>query len=286
MRNTRSGSVRLALIAGMCAVAGAGEVRVAVFGLFHPGVLEVEAVRHRPLRVGRTTIAWPDAKRITLQTSLPLVFPEGEFVLRVPGRIERRFEGRLAILRNSGELIAVITMDLETAVASIVAAESPPGAGLESMRAQAVVARSYLVNGQHRHEYSDFCDTTHCQFLREPPAGRSQAARAARDTAGLVLLYQGRPFEALYSADCGGRTRTLADARLTTRSYPYFAVECPVQSGVAEGHRIGLCQRGAAAMDRAGVRWTEILSRYFPATAIAMAPTIDPTQMPQTSGGR
>ncbi len=279
--------MRPALLAvALCAVAAAAEVRVAVFGLFHTTVLEVVAVRNRPLRAANSSIAWPESRRVTLRSSLPQVFSQGEFILRVPGLIERRFEGRLEILRDGRELVPVITIDVETAVSSIVAAESPPGAGIESMRAQAVVARSYLLAAGSRHPHSDFCDTTHCQFLRDPPAHSSLAARATRDTAGLVLLYEGRPVEALYSADCGGRTRTLADARLTAPAYPYFKVECPVQSGAAQGHRIGLCQRGAAAMDRAGVRWTEILSRYFPATAVAPAPTIDPTQMRQMTGGR
>ena len=85
----------------------------------------------------------------------------------------------------------MVTMDLETAVASVVAAESPPGAGLESLKAQAVVARSFLVAAHGRHARSDFCDTTHCQFLREPPAEGSLAERAARNTA--VSSWRTRP---------------------------------------------------------------------------------------------
>src|SRR6266571_2973368 len=61
-------------------------------------------------------------------------------------------------------------MDRETATASVVAAENTPDTPLEALKAQAVAARSYFVAGRGRHHDFDFCDTTHCQFLREPPS--------------------------------------------------------------------------------------------------------------------
>lgn len=235
------------LTVGLCAMAHAADVRIAVFGLFHPKELDVVARNRTPVRVrDAATFAGPD------------------FILRVPGRIERRFQGHLKIVRSEGELIPVVSMDLETAVAAIVAAESPPGAAIEGLKAQAVAARSYLVAGGTRHAHSDFCDTTHCQFMREPALSTSAFAAAARATQGIVLRYDGRVVEALYSADCGGRTRTLAEARLIQAFYPYFAVECPAATGAAEGHRVGLCQRGSAAMARSGATWKEILAHYFP----------------------
>src|SRR5260221_13879275 len=95
-------------------------------------------------------------------------------------------------------------MDVETAVASIVVAESPPHAPMEALKAQAVAARSFLAAGKGRHSGFDFCDTTHCQFLRQPPAADSPAAQATSATRGLVLAYKGRGFAAMYSASCGG----------------------------------------------------------------------------------
>src|SRR5208283_1270192 len=69
-------------------------------------------------------------------------------------------------------LTAVVTMDLEPAVASVVAAEGTVDAPSEALKALAVAARSYFVAGKGRHRDFDFCDTTHCQFLREPGFGR------------------------------------------------------------------------------------------------------------------
>jgi len=149
-----------------------------------------------------------------------------DFLLSVPGRLARQYHGRLDVECRTGELVAVVEMDLETAVASAVAAESVPGASLEALKAQAVATRSYYLASRLRHGQIDFCDTTHCQYLREPPSPQSLAAQAAAATRGLVLFYDGAPVPALFTGSCGGRTRTLAEVGLASAPYPYFSVAC------------------------------------------------------------
>jgi len=144
----------------------------------------------------------------------------------VPGKLSRSYLGRFEIRPQSGELLVIVTMEIETAVASIVAAESPPHAPLEALKAQAVATRSFLIAGRGRHSSFDFCDTTHCQFLRQPPQAGSPAAQAAAATRGLVLAYKGHAFAAMYSASCGGRTHSLEELGIASRGYPYFAVTC------------------------------------------------------------
>ena len=97
----------------------------------------------------------------------------------------------------------------------------------EALKAQAVAARSFFVAAGRRHHGFQFCDTTHCQFLREPPAQiiRRPGRRARRPAS--CSRFAGAPIAAFYSASCGGRTRTLADAGLQAADgYPYFSVEC------------------------------------------------------------
>jgi peptidoglycan hydrolase-like amidase len=251
-------------------------VAICVFSLFHPVELEVQPARATVLVVERT------GRRETLEGSRTLKLngnatvsgregAETSFILSIPGKIHREFHGRLEVREHDGHLVAVVKMELENAVASIVSAESPPGAPLEARKAQAVVARSFLIASRGRHEGFDFCDTTHCQFLREAPLAGSTAAKAQEQTRDLIVAYQGRPLAALYSANCGGKTRTLEDAGWNAEPYPYFAVECPVGGAVA-GHQIGMCQEGAAQMARTGKTFREILSQYFPATTIEQSP--------------
>jgi stage II sporulation protein D len=149
-----------------------------------------------------------------------------DFVLSIPDKIRRRYHGVLEVRAVSSALIPIVGMDLETAVASAVAAEGDPDAPLEALKAQAVATRSYFLAARGRHHNFDFCDTTHCQFLREPPDPESNARRAALATRGLVLEYREQTVEAMFSRSCGGRTRTPAEVGIASHGYPYFSVAC------------------------------------------------------------
>lgn len=252
-----------------------------------------------------------------------------EFQLAISGKICRSYVGTLDVRTSSGVLEPVVDMDLETAVASAVLAESAPEAPIEALKAQAVATRSYYISAKARHPHYDFCDTTHCQFLREPPSEQSDSWRAAMATRGFVLEYLGKPITAMFTRSCGGATRTPADLSMTTAGYPYFAVVCaycrkmPVRwqtrvsledvreliqggeagrlridrrlgwsvvpsnnfsmhaensrielEGAGEGHGIGMCQRGATYMAKAGARYREILDYYYPNTDIAIADSV------------
>jgi stage II sporulation protein D len=148
------------------------------------------------------------------------------FRLTVPGKFQRVYWGRLILQARYGELLAVVQMDRETAVASIVASEMGETAPIEALKAQAVATRSFLSAGA-RHLDFDFCDTTHCQFLKSPPPMTSRVFGAVQATRGLVIEYLGKPLAAMYSSRCGGHTRSLRDVGLEPgESYPYFAVPC------------------------------------------------------------
>ena len=151
-----------------------------------------------------------------------------EIVVTLPGKIKRRYVGVLDLKAKNGELFPIITMDLETAVASVVQAETTPGTPMEALKAQAIVSRSYFASGGGRHTDFDFCDLTHCQFLREPPASDSPAANAATSTQGLVLTYEENPVAAMFTRSCGGRTRTPEEIHVSQKGYPYFSVHCDI----------------------------------------------------------
>jgi peptidoglycan hydrolase-like amidase len=228
----------------------AQEVRIGVLGLFHPREIKLQASRSEAVVIhsaGETFVLEPGSR---MAASLHVssdellvefgghVFQTAElhatarnngvvsFLLTIPGRVTRAYCGRLDVKAAYGEVIPIITMDLETAVASAVAAESNSKAPPEALKAQAVVARSYFLAGGGRHHDFDFCDLTHCQFLGEPPAQDSSAAVATRKTHGIVLTYEEKPFAPMFSRSCGGRTRTPAELGLPGSAYSYFSVFC------------------------------------------------------------
>ena len=237
--------VLCAMLSACAAQAQERQVSIGVLGLFHPREIVVSPLRDESLHctagqdhfgVREPLRLVPDANQVRLvgpegHLSSKLLCDNGsggaaEFVVDVPGKLSRHYSGQLAIEAPGRELRVVVTMQLETAVASIVAAESPPHAPLEALKAQAVATRSFLVAGKGRHEGFEFCDTTHCQFLRQPPEPGSPAFQAAEATQGLVLAYRSVPFAAMYSASCSGKTHSLAELGIPVRGYPYYGVRC------------------------------------------------------------
>ncbi len=147
-----------------------------------------------------------------------------EFELSVPGKLSRRYSGSLKITAHNGRLLPVVTMEIETAVAAVLAAESDLNGPLEALIAQAIASRSYLAAGR-RHESFDFCDTTHCQYLTD--SFNKEARRIASASNGILLWSHGRVFRALFTRSCDGRTRTPQQLGLPGGA-PYQAVTCPI----------------------------------------------------------
>lgn len=326
----------------------AQKVQIGVLGLFHAREITLSAAKGEAIVVtagGKEFVLEPGARmsiaRIQVAGDSLLLELGGQlvhateilaagrskrsasFVLGIPDKISRRYQGTLSVKAVGGEVVPIVAMDLETAVASAVAAESARGAPLEALKAQAVVSRSYLVAGKGRHHEFDFCDLTHCQSLREPPTPDSPPAVASLATRGLVITFEEKPVAAMFTRSCSGHTRTPVELGISFSAYPYYSVLCdacyqsPMQwtrriseqdaarllgkgeagrlavdrrlgwnavpsnnftarkeddevilDGTGQGHGIGLCQRGARAMAEAGSSFRDILSHYFPNTAL------------------
>jgi len=213
-------------------------IEIGVFGLFHPARLELKPVAGTVLVASNGQVI---DRKIEITTPIDAAARDGgeaEFILSVSGKIERRFRGKLRVRLNHGELVPVIAMEQDEAVAAAVAAEYPPGTAPEALKAAAIAARSYYAASPKRHKGFDFCDTTHCQFHRALPPQSDPVWRAVHETQGLAITYQDHVFAPLYSASCGGKTRTPLSIGMQGGSYPYFEVDCPV------------CQRDSKAWRR------------------------------------
>ncbi len=251
-------------------------VHIGVFGLFHPSKITVRPGSAAAIICGSRVLEGTQTATLGLSNlETRISSPSGgaaDIVLAVPGRIERLYRGTALIKTVGEELIAVIEMDREVAVASIVAAELPPGAPLEALKAQAVLARSFLAASPPRHRDFDFCDTTHCQFLRAWPNPGQDAYRAASETRGILLTYRGTAIAPRYSAACGGHTISSEADEPGSHGYRYQSVPCNYclrhSAEPARGHRLGLCQQGASAMALSGATYREILNHYYPGTKV------------------
>ena len=108
---------------------------------------------------------------------------------------------------------------LEEYVQATAISEVAPAAGefqtVERMlEVQTIISRTYAVShlGRHAREGFDLCSTTHCQLFEPRRLQTSRWAAASSEavaqTAGVVLMFDRQPAQALFHADCGGYTST------------------------------------------------------------------------------
>jgi stage II sporulation protein D len=114
----------------------------------------------------------------------------------------------VAITSQAGVLAIAVTMPVESYVERVVASESGAADTAESLKALAVVVRSFALHENHGHAAFDLCDSTHCQLLHWDTNGdRAHAAHAATlSAAGETLWFRGRRALAYFNKDCGGHT--------------------------------------------------------------------------------
>lgn len=122
----------------------------------------------------------------------------------------------ITVLLNDG---TIRQMDLDTYLTGVLLGELPTDFELETLKAQAVVARTYALKRYttgKKHESGAVCTTSSCcQAYKAPEVflanGGTQAAldrvsSAVLSTSGEVITYDGALIEATYFSCSGGRT--------------------------------------------------------------------------------
>jgi stage II sporulation protein D len=136
-------------------------------------------------------------------------------VVWLTGSVTLTAHGETLALRNplrisarSGELVLAVTLPIETYVERVVTSESGPADSLESLKALAIVVRTFALHQAHGHADYDLCDSTHCQLLHwSGNSERHASAHAATlATAGETLWFHGQRAQAWFHQNCGGRT--------------------------------------------------------------------------------
>lgn len=127
-----------------------------------------------------------------------------------------RDAGEINVLLSDGTVTRLSVNDYLT---SVLICEMPSNFELEALKAQAVVARTYVLRQMEfggKHQGADICDQPSCcQGYCTPQeyldAGGSEDnlrkyANAVRETDDLVLVYNGQLIEATYFSCSGGQT--------------------------------------------------------------------------------
>ena len=183
------------------------------------------ALLRRVGRRWRLEILNPTGRRALLRRGAVVIKPlsraQGIVMLSDPVSAGPRLSnealrGALEISDDHGTLRLVNTVDVESYVAGVLAAEMPIDSPIEALKVQAILARTealYLkkILRPHRREGYDLCDSQHCQVYEGVRAESARARAVVAATRGEVVYYKGKLAQVTYSANCGGHTQSAKD---------------------------------------------------------------------------
>ena len=147
----------------------------------------------------------------------------GPWIKLIGPQRARRYRGWLHFTARKGKLTAVDELPLEMYLMGVIPCEMPPSWHPEALKAQAIAARTYTVGkiGAFIGQGFDVDDTTRCHTYKGVDAEDPRSNEAVRVTSNQIIIYAGRPIEALYATVSGGVT---ADASESFRApgVPYL----------------------------------------------------------------
>ncbi len=126
----------------------------------------------------------------------------------------RRFRGSLDVIRKSSEsLLAVNTVDLEDYICGVLYHEVSPRWPMESLKAQAVAARTYALYraSKNKKRPYDLTNDIYSQVYGGRTSEKYRTNLAVEATAGMVLAYDGELFPSYFHADSGGHTEDVSE---------------------------------------------------------------------------
>ena len=214
-------------IPGAAQEQGGRDLSVALFSS-----MTLHSLAIAPLSSGAWRAACAACARTPLAGSLQFhgggdLFLGGTLRISDPETQAQRTASGLWHLRSIGTAVeAVLTLPSERYVASVLNAEASGEEPAESLRALAVVVRTYALNGAHfqaapGHLRADLCDSTACQAMRLGPVSAA-IEEAVRATAGETLWFGGRRAVAYFSESCGGITEDAGAVWPALAHLPYL----------------------------------------------------------------
>lgn len=127
---------------------------------------------------------------------------------------------------------------IDTYLVNVVSAEMPADFEIEALKAQAVVARTYTIYKiqNKKHDNADICDDSACcqawvskeeRFARWEESVREsnwqKIEQAVNETKGKIITYEGKPINAFFHSNSGGKTEIPVNVWGGT-GYPYLQV--------------------------------------------------------------
>jgi stage II sporulation protein D len=121
---------------------------------------------------------------------------------------KKPYRGYLYIVKSAKGINVINVLPVEDYLRGVVPKESSPSWPMESLKAQAVISRTYtLANlNKHKNEGFDLCSQTHCQVYGGAASEYLASNKAVIETKCEVLAYDGKLAQTVFHANCGGHT--------------------------------------------------------------------------------
>lgn len=178
------------------------------------------------------------------------VYTPKEGTIKVNGK---GYRGSIILKKtDKGKITVINEVGIEDYVASVVSKEMSPGFELEALKAQAVCARTYALSNINKHAAHGFgvCAGVDCQVYTGADAEHEKTVKAALETKGEVLTYDGNLAETVYSATSGGYTE---DAKYV------WGTDIPYLKGVPDEYEGKDCYASTWVRELSPEKATEIL---------------------------
>lgn len=123
---------------------------------------------------------------------------------------ENKYRDYITFLINNDSLLKINHIHIENYLLGVLPKEIPAFSPVDSLRAQAVVARSFTYTnlGKHNKEGYDLCVSTDCQVYGGYDGEHPNTSQAIIDTYGEYIAYDGVIISAFYHSSSGGYTES------------------------------------------------------------------------------
>jgi len=229
-------------------------VAILFFFAIAPGTAVLEALPHphmvrvallkgaESVRIGGDGVLAVDQDGEPLDAGFPLLVKRSGDGLSANGKALRNlkasapaslqvngkgYRGRIEITPADKGILVVDELPLEDYLVGLINCEISSQWPIEAIKAQAVIARSYALYQMEARKNAPFHleSSVMDQVYDGCDIEDSRAARGVRETAGEVLMYNGKVIQAFYHSSCGGHTE--AAENVWGYPLPYLpGVEC------------------------------------------------------------
>ncbi len=120
----------------------------------------------------------------------------------------RKYRGRFEIRNHLGKMLVINLVSMDDYLKSVVPSEIPNNWPVESLKAQAVAARTYALFHMQK-KSSDLYDLESCtnsQVYKGIASENEATSKAVDETRDMVITYNYEPIQAYFHSTCGGKT--------------------------------------------------------------------------------